>query len=181
VVVDGAPPPKPPRVGRVTPWSFKQLRYAANWVLLPPGPPVPPNFGRRLAHALLAVSNFACSEGDSVVRVVDPPPVPVPPPPPPGPPPPPKPPPPKPPAGRVTPWDLRQLVYAVNDDFAELLVVVEVDAEAAAFDAPLLHAPKSTPRTPTESTNVVSFRCRLILGTYENPLNSGCMPAVHLI
>ncbi len=73
LVVDVDPPPKPnppaPRpVGSVTPWSFRQLRYAANAVLAPPPPPL--NLGLRLAHAVFACSNLVLSDGESVVRVV---------------------------------------------------------------------------------------------------------------
>jgi hypothetical protein len=48
-VVDVVEPEDPP--GNVTPWSFRQLRYAAEAALEKPPGLVPSPFGRRLAHA----------------------------------------------------------------------------------------------------------------------------------
>jgi len=48
-VVDVVEPEDPP--GNVTPWSFRQLRYAAEAALERPPGLVPNPFGRRLAHA----------------------------------------------------------------------------------------------------------------------------------
>jgi hypothetical protein len=51
-VVELATPEDP--LGNVTPWSFRQLRYAAKAVLEKPPVPVPNPFGRRLAQAASA-------------------------------------------------------------------------------------------------------------------------------
>lgn len=61
------PPKKPPApgpVGSVTPWSFRQLRYAAKAVELPPPPGKLPPFGLRLAQADCAFWNAPlCDDG----------------------------------------------------------------------------------------------------------------------
>ena len=54
-VVELVAPEDPP--GNVTPWSFRQLRYAAEAALEKPPVLVPNPFGRRLAHAADAFWN----------------------------------------------------------------------------------------------------------------------------
>jgi hypothetical protein len=149
VVEVDPPPPKPPKppeplpVGTVTPCSFRQFRYAANSV--EPAPP-PPKLGRRLAHADMAFWSAALSDAENVGRVA----------------PgvleggPPEPAPPNPPAGKLTPWLLRQFSYAVNEALEPPGRVVEVLDEFDA-DAPLLHAARRIPSAPS-SDAIVAIR-----------------------
>ena len=51
-VVELATPEDP--LGKVTPWSLRQLRYAVRAALEKPPAPVPNPFGRRLAQAASA-------------------------------------------------------------------------------------------------------------------------------
>ena len=78
-------------LGNVTPWSFRQLRYAVRAALEKPPGLVPNPFGRRLAHAASAFWTDALFVL-SVVDVVEP----------------------EDPPGNVTPWSFRQLRYAAE-------------------------------------------------------------------
>jgi hypothetical protein len=65
----GLPPKNPPEpLGRVTPWSFRQLRYAANAVEAPGLLPPPGKLGLRLAQACSAFSNALLSDAGIVGR-----------------------------------------------------------------------------------------------------------------
>ena len=86
-----ARPPKDP-AGKVTPWSFRQLRYAVKATFEKPPAPAPNPFGRRLAQAASAfwVAAFLVfSVVDVVELTADP-------------------------LGNVTPWSFRQLRYAAR-------------------------------------------------------------------
>ena len=78
-------------LGNVTPWSFRQLRYAVRAALEKPPGLVPNPFGRRLAQAASAFWTDALFVL-SVVDVVEP----------------------EDPLGNVTPWSFRQLRYAAE-------------------------------------------------------------------
>src|SRR5208283_248421 len=78
-------------LGSVTPWSFRQLRYAVRAVLEKPPGLVPNPFGRRLAQAASAFWTDALFVL-SVVEVVAA----------------------EDPLANVTPWSFRQLRYAAE-------------------------------------------------------------------
>ncbi|HXZ82645.1 MAG TPA: hypothetical protein VED84_02715 [Acidimicrobiales bacterium] len=162
LVEDFVPAGRDP-AGNVTPWSFKQERYAANAAEFPK--PVPPlklkdPLGRRLAHALAAFSNLAKVEelappgNDGLVppepRYPDP-----------GAPlaPAGRPNPRKPFAGMLTPFFLRHERYALSDalpdeewdfpEFGDVVDVVEADAATTPLVAMIAAASPTamTPRT----------------------------------
>lgn len=128
-------------VGSATPWSFRQLLYAASAELLTPPAPLAPNpppkpprapFGSRLAHALNAAWNFefvppgndpgAADPGGADPDGIDPDGMDPPGTPPPNPS--------APPEGSVTPFFLRHEVNAL----ADVLVDEEDDLEAELAD-----------------------------------------------